>query len=56
VFRGNPATATHETPIVIRPDEPVGFSQHRRRLRGEFGASLTTTRTEDGTAGASAHS
>ena len=46
----------HEASIVISPDEPVGFSQHGFRLRGEFGASLATTRTQNCTAGAGAHS
>ena len=47
---------THEAPVVISPDKPVGFSQHGIRLRGEFGAPLATTRTQDGTAGTGAHS
>ena len=53
--RHSPTTA-HEASIVISPDEPVGFSQHRLRLRGEFDASLATTRTQNCTAGAGAHS
>ena len=53
--RHSPTTA-HEASIVISPDEPVGFSQHRLRLRGEFDASLATTRTQNGAAGTGAHS
>ena len=53
--RHSPTTA-HETSIVVSPDEPVGFGQHGFRLRGEFGASLATTRTEDGAACTGAHS
>jgi hypothetical protein len=60
--RGREATAAaHEAAVVVCPDEPVGSSQHEKRyektrLRGEFGASLATTSTQDGAAGASAHS
>jgi hypothetical protein len=50
------ATTAHKAPIVVSPDEPVGFGQHEARLRGEFGASLATTRTQDGAAGTGAHS
>ena len=53
--RHSPTTA-HEASIVVSPDEPVGFSQHGIRLRGEFGAPLATTRTQDGAAGTGAHS
>ena len=48
-------TPAHETPIVVGPHEPVGFGQHETRLRGEFGASLAATRTQDGAAGTGAH-
>ena len=50
------STVAHEASIVISPDEPVGFSQHGSRLRGEFGASLASARTQNGTAGTGTHS
>ena len=46
---------THEAPVVISPDKPVGFSQHGVRLRGKFGASLAATRAQNGAASAGAH-
>ena len=49
-------TTAHKASVVVSPDEPVGFSQHRLCLRGEFGASLATARAKNGAAGTGAHS
>ena len=48
--------AAYQPPVVISPDQPVGFGQHDARLRGEFGAPLATPRTQDGATSTGTHS
>jgi len=46
---------SHRSAKVIGPNHPVRSGEHRVELCGEFGATLATACTEDGTAGAGTH-
>ena len=48
-------STTHSQAKITRMRYAVRLSQHRTRLRGEFGASLAATCAQDGATGTSAH-
>ena len=55
VRSGYPGPLSNDRFVVVARRDAVRFGQHRRCLGGEFGASLTTTCTENGAPRTSAH-
>jgi len=53
--RTDPAPATNRSAEVGGTGNPVRPGEHAEVLRGQFGATLAATSTQDGAAGAGAH-
>ena len=53
--RTDPASTTNRGAEVVGTSHPVRPGEHAEVLRGQFGATLAATSTQDGAAGAGAH-